>query len=129
MLKSILGGVAIITLLPITLTALSLNYRQESNSPPSLGRSGCLELPEYDAKAGFPLPFLYDTAWYHTSSPVGIHRAAAGGPFALIYFDDSDSFDCNHFNMVAFWLDLAFYTVISVVGVRAIKAGRFFTSR
>jgi hypothetical protein len=125
MLKSIVGGVAMITLMPISLTILSLNYRQESNSTHTVSRSrGCLELPDYDAKAGFPAPFLYDTTWYHGSSPVGPHPAAAGGPLALMYFNDGDSLDCNRFDMVAFWFDLACYTCISTIILCIVKGAK-----
>jgi hypothetical protein len=130
MLKSILGGVAIITILPISLTALSLNYRQESPTSHPLSLTTCLEWPDYDAKAGFPFPFLYGTNWYHTSSAVGPRPAVMGGPFALIpWKEEPYQPDCNRYDMVAFWLDLTLYTGISTIGLFAIKRRQFSKSR
>jgi hypothetical protein len=110
--------IALLVLLPPLLTLLSLNYRQESQLQESRRprSSYCVKFPDYDAKAGFPLPIVYDTTYARGSSPLGIHKAAAGGPFSLLGGTGEDV-DCTHIDGKAFAYNLVFYAGLTLLGL------------
>jgi hypothetical protein len=120
--KRILIAVMSALLLPLPMTLFSLNYRQtkeQVDAQKPVYTQICKKMPDYDAKAGFPLPFLFDTNYVQGSSRVGVHNAAAGGPFALLNKIGLDDY-CPYYDGLAFQWNLAFYTALTFIllGVR-----------
>jgi hypothetical protein len=106
--------IAAVALLPFLLTLLSLNFAQRNDG--SIARVNsrriCLEAPDYDVKAGFPLAFLYqdDIPGDGGSPPNGY--PAIGGPFALL------TGNCKRVEAIPLAVDFVFYVGLTIcVGV------------
>jgi hypothetical protein len=124
--------IAAAILLPFLLTLLSLNFESRDNPLASttlessrfakFSRSGiCIEHPDADTKAGFPIAFLYedDRIQEGGSSPNpsgGIYKRG-GGPFALLSpaFNGLDGqMSCNRIDGAALAADFVFYVGLTI---------------